>query len=275
MSLVATGTALAETEALATELQSALRLQGARLAGKAARHGVKAIFKGMKRAAPRYGKAFRASMRVDRARKRARRSHRGEQGAGALSKRSCQFYRNATFEERTLQTILLGDGIPAGFEEGERHSDRIWVSGVNVRFTMLNNTTGYPINLRMCLVNASSPDFGNGQQMFKDIVNSTTSGVDYTAVNTLNPRDAIITPLNQSNYGVLMDKVYTIGSKQNAPQGCQKYANFWVPINQYFHYGDNILPNLRLHWFYTSPDAGISGAADIDLQTHLFYRNKN
>jgi len=275
MSLVATGGAITETEILAQQLQAAVRREAAGYAGRAARHGAKALFRGMKRAAPRYARAFRASMRVDRARKRSRRSHRGESGTGALSKRSCQFYRNATFEERTLQTILLGDGIPAGFEEGERHSDRIWVSGVNIRFTMLNNTTGYPINLRMVLVNASSPDFGNGQQMFKDIVNSTTAGVDYTAVNTLNPRDAIITPLNKSNYGVLMDKVYTIGSKQNAPAGCTKYVNHWVPINQYFHYGDNILPNLRLHWFYTSPDAGISGTSDIDLQTHLFYKNKN
>lgn len=273
MSLVATEAALAETEVLATELNSALRLQAARLAGRAARHGAQSLIKGMKRAAPKYARAFRASMRVDRARKRARRAHRGEQGVGALSKRSCQFYRNNALQERTLNTILLGDGIPAGFEEGERHSDRIWVSGVNVRFTAMNTAIPYPINLRMCLVNASSPDFGNGQQMFKDIVNSTSSGIDYTAVDTLNPRDPIITPINKSNYGVLFDKVYPIaGLNQNKPD---RYVNFWVPINQYFHYGDNILPNLRLHWFYVAPNNGVSGDLDIDLQTHLFYRNKN
>jgi len=277
MSLVATGTAIAETEVLAAELQAAIRREAAGYAGKGARWALNKIYKGSKKAMPKYLQALRMQSRLHKAGKKGRRSsskkHAGENGRRATDKRSVQTYQNNIWTPGTLQSFELGSNIPTGFNEGQRHSDRIWVSGINVRFTAVNKTSVYPTNLRIALVNASSPNLGFGQQLFKDTTGGTANGIDFATAAAANVRDVIITPINKTGYGVLYDRVFPLHAITTV--GAGKAYNLWIPIKQYFHYGDQILPNLRLHWWFAAPNAGASGDVDIDLQSHLFYFNKN
>jgi len=270
--LVATEAALAETELLATELNRAIRREAAGYAGKAARHGVKGLIKFGKKAMPKYMQALRAQSRLHKAAKKGRRrKHAGERNRPATSKRAIQTYQNNLLAQANLNSFELGSNIPTGFNEGQRHSDRIWVNGVNVRFTCVINSTNGSTNLRLLLVNASSPNLGFGQQLFKDVAGGTGSGIDYATVAAANTRDTIITPVNTTAYGVLHDRVHTFAASHISNK---THFNLWIPIKQYFHYGDQILPNLRLHWFHATP-SGSAATIDLDLQSHLFFNNKN
>lgn len=171
---------------------------------------------------------------------------------------------------------VVGSSIQQGDKKANRHGNKIFMKGIQVRFLAKSPNTTQNAWIRILLVKRKQPGLGDTalfQSSSQDV-----DGYDYdTPTLGLDKYQQIIAPINKERYEVMFDRKYRIiGQDMPGSAGRQFLVKkFWIPIKKHLTYtttlenATNILPNYKFYSFIQWDD--YSTIRTCELQTNLWY----
>lgn len=168
----------------------------------------------------------------------------------------------------TIYNSNLLHSIVKGTDLGDRLGDKIFVKGLNLRFSIHNpNSAAADVGrLRIFVMNNKRPGTLQTTNTFA------TQSEAQTPMNFIGTGDftQIIKKFNPLKFKIYMDTVVPLKIVSDQDVGPKDtYINKYVKINRYVTFNnellgdDRVLPDITLDWFVERDDGGASFTSDI------------
>lgn len=178
---------------------------------------------------------------------------------------------------QTIQTLLaIGDNIPQGDNQGDRHGSEILYTGIRFHIKVRNLNPGQAGWLRILCVRRKEPNAGlNG--LFTSLGNG-VNGVSYAPDNRFLNR-----PINKALFSVKFDrKIRVLGNDPESMGRNQIQKKYWIKFNKTkLKYtvvttngsGTDILPNYLLLCFVCWDDDNATRTMPVHTHNWEYFKD--